>query len=667
MAALLAGVFLQIVTPQETLPVDLRMSTADILDSLTNLGLPIIGVLIASRRPRISLGWLFLAAGLGLGLSIVGDAYAVYALLVNPGSLPAPLAAAWVANWAWTLGFGILPFLLLLFPTGELYSLRWRPVLWGAELSAAVLLLTAMIGSAIYWDRAFLEGPTVSPLLEGVLNGAVYGILGMSALGVVSQLLRFRQARGEERQQLKWFVAATAIFVTVLVILQFRESPSLTPLFSLATLGLYGAIAIAVLKYRLYDIDIVINKALVFGALAAFFTLVYVAVVVGIGTLIGSRSSTVLTIAAAVLIAVAFNPVRERARHLANRLVYGKRATPYEVLAEFGERVATTYASENVLTRMAGILGEGTGARRAQVWLRVGSELRPAAAWPDGEAGDHQPLRLVEDALPDFGDSTTAVPVRHQGDLLGALTITKPPAEPATPTEEKLVADLAGQAGLVLRNVRLIEELRASRQRLVAAQDEERRRLERNIHDGAQQQLVSLQIKLGLVETLLQRDPDRARSMVGQIKGDAREALEDLRDLARGIYPPLLADQGLIGALQSQARKAPMPVEIEGSEIGRYTPAVEAAVYFCALEALQNVAKYAAAAQVTLRLAATNGELRFEVIDDGRGFDPATTGYGTGLQGMADRMDAMGGTLEVRSAPGDGTTVAGRIPVGAGG
>jgi signal transduction histidine kinase len=661
-AAILAGALLQFVTPQEQLPPGIRSSTTEILDSLTNLGLPIIGALVASRRPRNPLGWILILAGLGLGVSTFGGAYAAYSLLIEPGSLAAPYAFAWVSNWSWTLGVGLLPFLLLLFPTGVLHSRRWRPVFWGATFFAAVMVLTALIGSALNWSQPFLEVETFDPLLEGVLVGAVYGTLGFSVLGVVSQFLRLRQAQGEERQQLKWFVTAMAMFVTALVVTSVEENAALLPLLSVTTLFLYASIAIAILKYRLYDIDVVINKALVFGALAAFFTLVYIALVVGIGTLIGSRSSTVLTIAAAVLIAVAFNPVRERARHLANRLVYGKRATPYEVLSHFAERMAGTYSAEDILPRLARILGEGTGASRAEVWLRVGSEARLAASWPAGD-GIRETLPLRGGELPEIPGATSSVPVRHQGESLGALSIAKPPSEALTPTEEKLVADLAGQAGLVLRNVRLIEELRASRQRLVAAQDEERRRLERNIHDGAQQQLVALQIKLGLVETILERDPEKALSLVGDIKRGVNETLEDLRDLARGIYPPLLADQGLMAALEAQARRAAVPVVIEGQGLRRYSPAIEAAVYFCTLEALQNVAKYAAAASVTVRLAASDGELRFEVIDDGRGFDPSATGHGTGLQGMADRLDALGGTLAVRSSPGSGTTLEGVLPV----
>jgi signal transduction histidine kinase len=255
------------------------------------------------------------------------------------------------------------------------------------------------------------------------------------------------------------------------------------------------------------------------------------------------------------------------------------------------------------------------------------------------------------------------------GDLLGALSLTKAPGERLTPTEEKLAADLAAGAGLVLRNVRLTEELlgrleefRASRQRLVAAEDAERRRLERNIHDGAQQQLVALAVKVNLADRIIETDHAKGHEMLADIKAELGEALEDLRDLARGIYPPLLADKGLAVALEAQARKSPLPVSVEADRIGRWPQEIEAAVYFCCLEALQNIAKYAGASAAAVRLANGAGTLSFEVTDDGRGFDPASTGYGTGLQGMADRLDALGGSLDVRSAPDAGTTVVGRIP-----
>jgi Signal transduction histidine kinase len=264
--------------------------------------------------------------------------------------------------------------------------------------------------------------------------------------------------------------------------------------------------------------------------------------------------------------------------------------------------------------------------------------------------------------LPEIPDDVV-VEVRHHGELLGALSVTTPPNDPLDPTRRRLVSDLASQAGLVLLNVRLIEELRASRQRLVAAQDQERRRIERNIHDGAQQQLVALAVKIRLAETIAKGEgAEKTAATLEQLQSDAGDALEDLRDLARGIFPPLLADKGLPDAIASQARKSSVPIDIDADSIGRYPQEVEAAVYFCSLEALQNVAKYAHASRASIKLTQINGSLTFEVIDDGDGFDPTSIGYGTGLQGMADRLDALGGTLEVRSAPGEGTSVTGRVP-----
>jgi signal transduction histidine kinase len=260
--------------------------------------------------------------------------------------------------------------------------------------------------------------------------------------------------------------------------------------------------------------------------------------------------------------------------------------------------------------------------------------------------------------------------VRHQGELLGALSLNKRAGEALTPVEDSLLAHLAAQAGLVLRNVGLtadlqvrLAELRASRQRLVSAQDEERRRLERNLHDGAQQHLVAIKVKLGLVEMLSAKDPDRARATLVQLKEDADDALETLRDLARGIYPPLLADKGLAVALESQARKATVPVTVAADGLGRYPQEIEAAVYFCCLEALQNLQKYARAAHAEIRLRTGEGRLHFEVDDDGVGFDVATTTKGSGLTNMIDRLDALGGEVQAISSPGNGTRLCGSLPV----
>jgi signal transduction histidine kinase len=643
------------------------------------------GWLIVSRQSGNTIGWLLMAIPLVFAIATATGDYATYALVTRPASVPFGRAAAWLDRWLIVPTFAAFIPLFLLFPDGRLPSRRWRPVLW---LTIAAPTVTAvsfavtpgrLTGAFANLERVRVTNPLGIDALAGTAD-ALTQIAGIAVflaavLSAAAIVVRFRGSTGDLRQQIKWLA-----FVAVLFFAEFFALALLDPvlgegrtgdavgnalfalMFLTLVLGIPLACTVALLKHGLYELDIVVRKAVILGLLAAFITAVYAVIVGGIGAMVGARSNTGLSFLAAAVLAVAFAPARDRARRLADRLVYGKRATPYEVLAEFSSNVASAYATDDVLARMAQILAAGTGASEAHVWLLVGRELRPAASWPEGGAAP-SPRPLEGSALPPFpGES--AFEVRHRDELLGALTVRMPPSDPINPTKAKLVADLAAQAGLVVRNVRLIEELRASRQRLVAAQDQERRRLERNIHDGAQQELVALSIKLGLAEKLVRGDPERTAGLLSDLKAEAVQALENLRDLARGIYPPLLADRGLPAALESQARKSPVPATVEADSVGRYPQEVEATVFFCALEALQNVAKYAEATSVVVRLAAGEGNLSFEVADDGKGFDDSATGYGTGLQGMADRLDAVGGTLTVRSAPGQGTTVIGRVPVG---
>jgi signal transduction histidine kinase len=308
---------------------------------------------------------------------------------------------------------------------------------------------------------------------------------------------------------------------------------------------------------------------------------------------------------------------------------------------------------------MAHIVAAGTGAERVVVWLRIDDELRPEAA---SDGGPHAgPLPVDGHELPLLPDADLSVPVMQQGELLGAISVRMPKAEPLRPAGAQLVADVASQAGLVLSNVGLVEDLRASRQRLVTAQDEARRRLERNLHDGAQQDLVALGIKLRLADMTVE-DPAQTRQILGELKADAAGALANLRDLARGIYPPLLADLGLAAALGAQASKSPLPVTVEADGIGRLGQDTEAAVYFCCLEALQNTAKYAHATQAQICLQAQKETLRFTVTDDGTGYDARHTLMGSGQRNMSDRLAALGGRLDVQSAPGQGTTITGHLP-----
>jgi signal transduction histidine kinase len=627
----------------------------------------LVGWAIVTRQPRNTIGWLLLAIPFVGALAFVVGDYAAEALAVHPGSLPFGSAAAWLDRWLIVATLAIFVPVFLLFPDGKIPSRRWRPALWLTVAAPGVTIVSfALTPGRLTGAFADLSTVTVmNPLgvealrrtLEVLTQVGGFGILLSAFLAGAAIIVRFRGASGDVRQQIRWLAFVGIAFLAEFVIGAVLAGMSgdndmvstiaFTIWFLTLVVGIPISCGIAILRYRLYDLDVVVRKTVVFGLLAVFITAVYAAVVGLAGTVIGSTvGSTVGSFAAAAALAVLFQPARERARRLADHVVYGRRATPYEVLAEFSGRVGEVYAAEDVLDRMATVLAEGTGAERATVSVLVDGELRAIATATQGEPA-----------------TGTSIDVSHHGEALGALSVDMSAADPMDPARRKLVEDLAAQAGLVLRNVRLIEQLRASRQRLVAAQDEERRKLERNLHDGAQQQLVALSVRLKLARTMVDRDPGKVADMLEAIQGSANDALEDLRDLARGIYPPLLADKGLAVALEAQARKSTIPTVVDAQELGRYSQEVEAAVYFSCLEALQNVAKYAQASTATVRLGQDDGVLRFEVDDDGDGFDPAATGYGTGLQGIADRLDAIGGEIAVRSSPGRGTTIAGRIPV----
>ena len=649
---------------------------------------PVVGYVLALRRPDNAVSWVMLGVGASLGLSAFTGAYADYAYHGGVGGRHLGEIVEAIDQPMWIPIVAVpVTFLLLLFPEGHLPSPRWR---WfarvlGASLPIVFLVILVEPGPLEESSIPDLQNPLGIEALRPVLSVAIVALL-MFPIGVIGSLvslvLRFRRSTGIERLQLRWLVTAAGIVASlyaVALVLSFGATwgTDTTPgwlevLQNLAVVS-FGlipiAIGVSVLRYRLFEIEVVVNRALLFGVLAIFITVVYVAIVVGVGALVGSQASPILSAAAAALVALAFQPVRRRAQRLADRLVYGKRATPYEVLSEFSERLGNAFANDELLPRMARALAEGTGATRADVWVRLGDELRPEATWPHN-AESAPPLDASEHGEASLSSTGMFEPVRHQGEILGALSITKKPGDPITPTEGKLVRDLAAQAGLVMRNVGLteqlmatIDELRASRQRLVSAQDEGRREIERNLHDGAQQQIVALTVKLRLLGQLVDRDAEKARSMAADLQADANDALEQLRDLARGIYPPLLADRGLRAALEAQARKASVATEVRSDGIGRYPQDTEATVYFCVLEALNNVAKYARATSATVSLSERDGALTFEIVDDGVGFDPSETSYGTGLQGMADRLDAVGGALRVVSRPGEGTTVEGRIRV----
>jgi signal transduction histidine kinase len=411
------------------------------------------------------------------------------------------------------------------------------------------------------------------------------------------------------------------------------------------------------------------------------------------------RAVLLVSTIAAVVAALLYQPVRTRIERAADRLAGAKQDTPSEVLRALGAGLSRAVPLDELLLELAESLRGALELSTVEVWINSGGLLErtasdPARGWAAlslapaeqsviarARVGGRAWLEVWLPALLEGRDDSPlrVAPMANADELLGFVVAERPPGgRPFGELDDGVLAEFARQVGLALRNVRLdsqlqasldevrrqAEQLRASRARVVSAADAERRRIERDLHDGAQQQLVALCANLRLARELARSDPTEATALLEQLGSDVQAALEELRELAHGIYPPLLADRGLAEALSAVAARAPVRTRVESGAIGRYPPQVEATVYFCCLEALQNAGKHAGeAASAAVRVTEKEGGLLFEVSDDGAGFDPAAGGWGSGLTNMTDRLGGIGGSLRIESSPGQGTRVAGTIPL----
>jgi hypothetical protein len=445
----------------------------------------VVAALILSRDGRNRIGLLLLYSAVVTVLSFAGAE--IMTFLVREGQTEGLLVkfAAIAANLGWLIGIiAVLLFLPLIFPDGQLPSRRWKPLVWVSSATLVFLAIGILLGQGTLTgsvESARIPNPLFVPAFGNVeISDSIISVILIGCLGaaVASLVVRFRRSSGVERQQIKWVMFSLGFVIFSFAATTIADALGVgdwfdTVVSGAAFISIPLAIGIAVLQYRLYDLDLVVKKALIAGTLALIVIAVYGAVVWAFGAIASGRQSSVSLFVIALCLGLAFRPVSRFARRIADRVVYGKRATPYEVLTEFSERMGDAYATDDVLNRMAGILGQGVGASSARVWLQVGRQLRPVSAWPAG-ARLPAPLPCNGDVLPPMAPEI-GFEVRDRGSLLGALSVEMPPNDPMTPAKEKLVRDLASQAGLSLRNVQLVEDLRASRQRLVAAQDEERR------------------------------------------------------------------------------------------------------------------------------------------------------------------------------------------------
>jgi signal transduction histidine kinase len=642
---------------------------AQLLGLVMTIAYAILGALVAARQPRNPIGWIFLAVGWLNALEGIFAVYEAYGPMVGAsGYVPAIGHHLWIPDT-------LLPtvFVFLLFPDGHLISPRWRVVLWSAALGLAGIIFGLALhpGPVPSFDiEANPDGiPALAVGLDFVLQLARLllwiGILGSIAAFVI----RFRRSQGIGRQQMKWLGYAFGLFLLAIVWgtltwSLWSDNPLLTDfsdgLTNLSVLGIAVATSIAILRYRLYDIDLLINRTLVYGALSAGVVIIYALVVGGTGVLFQSSGNLAVVLIATGLVAVLFNPLRQRLQRAVNRLLYGERDEPFSVLRRLGQRLESSGTPEDVLPAIVETVCQALKLPYAEITLRQGEGFERAARY-GMEANEMTPF-----------------PIQYQGETIGYLNVApRGPGELFNESDSGLLRQIALQAGPVARTVQLTRDLRQSRARLVTAREEERRRLRRDLHDGLGPVLASQGLKIAAVSHLLDSDPRRAQQLLDELASQNEATVSEIRRLVYALRPPELDELGLAGAIRDYAaglngsavEATCFQANVQQLEMGLpgLPAAVEVAAYRIATEALTNVTRHARASHCTISITLEKKRigkvLQLEIMDDGVGLS-GDGKVGVGLNSMRERAEEVGGTFQIKSAPEKGTTVLARFPLG---
>src|SRR5215211_5168498 len=682
-ALALFPIFLDFVT-SESIPLPLAgrpSSGFAVLTGVLSLAYPMVGALIASRLPSNPIGWIFCSVGLLYTAQRFSLAYADYAVVENL-TLPASEYAAWFSTLVDFTGLvlaGVL--VMLLFPDGRLLSRRWQLVAWTAVLGAVLTALydafyPGRVNPNTYFENPFgFQGSYILGFttFEFFWTSAVVGevlLLTSSLAALFSLFVRLHRARGDERQQLKWFLYATVpaglCFSFVLLsysVFDFTYLVFGTPLEpfgqneqEISYVGVFALLFvpvftyIAILKYRLCYIDVVINRTLVYGALTACVAGIYVLAVVALGALFQAQGHLAVSLSATGLVAELFQPLRSRLQRGVNRLMYGERDDPYAVTSRLGRRLEATLVPEAVLPTVVETIAQALKLPYAAILLKEGEGFRTAAAYGSPTA------------------EPEALPLVYQREEIGRLVIApRAPGEQFSTSDRRLLEDLARQTEVAVHAVRLTADLQNSRERLVTTREEERRRLRRDLHDGIGPALTGLAVQAGALRRLIPHDPDAAGELVVELREELRGAIADIRRLVYDLRPPALDDLGLTEALRRLAERygsegEQLRVSVEAREdLPNLPAAVEVAVYRITQEALTNVARHARARSCVVRLV-VNDDVALEIVDDGVGI-PAERSAGVGLSSMRERASELGGSCVVESIPEGGTRVLVRLPL----
>jgi signal transduction histidine kinase len=619
------------------------------------LAFAVVGGLVLVRRAENGTGALLCTVALAMSGLAATTEYADRALVIAPGTLPGGRIAAYLAMWCPLVAIGLLVALLpQVFPDGRALSPRWRPGIWAAWVYIVVGTVANALDPQVVEGVGSYQNPYAVKALAPYLGPflALSGIcLGISVLaGLVTLVLRWRRAVDDERQQLKWFAAGVA--------------PLLVPVFLHETFTGFSEVAfgvllplvpvafgVAILRYRLYDLDIVLNRAIVYTVLSGLTALVYLALVAFAQLVAGLGRGTGTQVLATVAAAALFQPARTRIQRAVDTLFYGDRSRPYDALSRLGVLLERSPVPETVLPGVVGSVATALRLPYAAIELREGDGWVTAAA--HGE-----PVRETE-----------SFPMVYQDEAIGRLTVGRRPGGDFGHADRRLLADLARQAGVAAHGVQLTLALQRSRAALVTAREEERRRLRRDLHDGLGPALAGVILGLHAAAANVRRAPDRAVEQLAGLAAQVEESVRDIRRLVYGLRPPALDELGLAQAIRREAARLEggagglaIAVDVPAEGLGALPAAVEAAAYRIVTEAVTNVSRHADARTCRVRLTrlAVPAGLEVEVRDDGRGVDGRPAGVG--LTAMRERAAELGGVCEVESlAP--GTRVHARLPI----
>ncbi len=621
------------------------------------LGFAWMGCVLLARRPGHPMGPLLCLIGLANAVTGFAFAYARFTLVHFPGSLPFATPVLWANTWIYAPASSLTGLVLpLVFPEGRLLSPRWRPALWAAlafiPLWVAGYAFIPQTMSGYFRDMPDpYTLPALDPAFEALQILAAACGLGAAAAAAASVVLRWRRADRVGRQQLKWFFASLPL-VAVSLIAQFVDAggPVNVGVGTLAGTLMAVAIGIAVLRYRLYEIDILLSRAVLYGLLTAGVAAVYLGVVTVAEQLFGrAGNGTAVQVLATVVAAAALFPLRDKVQRRVDRLFYGDRGVPYEALARLGRRVEESAGTESALDSVVKTIADSLRLPYVVLELRLGDGWRQAAAYGHATA------------------EVTAFPLISQRETVGRLVVgTRSPGERLGPDDERLLADLARQAGPATHAVALRQALEASRAGLVTAREEERRRLRRDLHDGLGPTLAGLTLGLDTARARSAGQPE-LHELLSRLKAETQRAVTDVRRIVYGLRPPALDEFGLAGSLREEVRRLRHEVPVlsvtldaADEDLADLPAAVEVACYRIVTEALTNVTRHAHATRCSVRIQLDHG-LDVDVRDDGVGL-PEGWRTGVGIASMRERVAELGGKLVIEPCLPHGTRITAHLP-----